>query len=94
MLNLDYNQTLKMYISAKPTPPVIELYCWLDHPDGTPRHAEIVDVQGNEITVKLTREDGAFLQYWTQSRANIHKVHRYNAITKQVVQFFGEPRPC
>ncbi len=75
-------------------PPVIVLYCWLDHPEGGQRHAEIIDVQGNEITVKLTREDKSFLQYWTQPRARIHKVHLFNVITRQVVQFFGEPKPC
>ena len=94
MLNLDYIPHLKMYVSQTPAPPVIELFCWIDHPDGTPRHAEIIDVQGNDITVLLTRKDGSFQQYWTQPRAKIHKVHRYNVITGQVVQFLGEPKPC
>ena len=91
---LEYIPALKMYRSTTPTPPVIELFCWVDYPDGTQRHARIEDVQGNEITVELFRNDGSFLQYWTQPRANVHKVHSLSVTTGEVLQFFGEPKPC
>jgi hypothetical protein len=93
MLELDYNPTLKMYVSAKPTPPVIELRAWCNlstDPTLPAVLCEIVDVDKNIVQVKpIDRPMNFFV-----TRARVHKVHRASVTTGEVIQFLGEPKPC
>jgi hypothetical protein len=91
MLNLQYEPTLKMYISAKPTPPVIELRAWVNIPEQyNPILCEIWTVSGKDVTCRQISNDNFFMI----DRAHVHAVHRASVATGEVITFLGEPKPC
>jgi len=91
MLNLEYIPTLRMYVSAKPAPPVFELRAWVELNPTLPRVlCEIIDTNGNIVQVRpIDRQINFF-----QSRAQIHSVHTASKTTGEVIYFYGEPKPC
>ena len=79
-----------------PAPPPVVLCAWVRNPfklfDHDPNYlrAEIVSVNGQEITVKEYNSANIF----KATRADVHKVHTVNTLTGETWQVLGEPKPC
>lgn len=88
---LDYIPALKMYVSKTPAPPVFDLRAWVQFSPTLPRVlCSIVDVDGALVQVQPVGREINFFA----TRAHVHSVHRASLTTGEVVQFYGEPKPC